>query len=62
VSSYPGFSSQPFTWDEVGAKFDNLVGPRADEGLRRDIKSAVRSLESIQVSELMELLAKVRTS
>jgi 2-methylcitrate dehydratase len=62
VSSYPGFSSQPFTWDEVGAKFDSLVGPRADGGLRRDIKSAVRSLESIQVSELMELLAKVRTS
>jgi 2-methylcitrate dehydratase len=62
VSSYPGFSSQPFTWDEVGAKFDNLVGPRADGGLRRDIKSAVRSLESVQVSELTELLAKVRTS
>jgi 2-methylcitrate dehydratase len=62
VSSYPGFSSQPFTWDEVGAKFDHLVGPRADGGLRRDVKSAVRSLESIQVSELMELLAKVRTS
>ena len=62
VSSYPGFSSQPFTWDEVGAKFDNLVGPRADGVLRRDIKSAVRSLESIQVSELMGLLAKVRTS
>jgi 2-methylcitrate dehydratase len=62
VSGYPGFSSRPFTWDELGAKFDNLAGLRAGEGLRRDITSAVRSLESIQVSELMDLLARVRAS
>ena len=59
VSSYPGFSSRPFTWDEIGAKFDNLAGRHADDSLRRDIKSAVRSLENIGVSDLMNLLARV---
>jgi hypothetical protein len=35
------------------------VGDRADEGLRKDIKAAVASLESIQMKELMRLLGRV---
>jgi 2-methylcitrate dehydratase len=53
VKDYPGFSTRPFTWKQIGAKFDKLVGDRADEGLRKKIKAAVASLESIQVKELM---------
>jgi hypothetical protein len=60
VQDYPGFPTYPFTWDEVGAKFDKLVGDRADKGLRNEIKAAVRSLENIQVAELMKLLSRVK--
>jgi 2-methylcitrate dehydratase len=59
VRDYPGFATRPFTWDEVGAKFDNLVGDHVDAGLRREIKAAVRALESIPVSELTNLLGRV---
>jgi len=60
VKSYPGFPTRPFTWDEIVAKFDKLVAGRADDGLATDIKAAVRSLETIQVTDLMTLLAHVR--
>ena len=60
VKDYPGFPTRPFTWDEVVAKFDKLVGDRADAGLRKDIQAAVRSLESIPVKDLMKLVGQVR--
>jgi 2-methylcitrate dehydratase len=60
VKDYPGFPTRPFTWDEVRAKFDKLVGGRAGEGLRKDIMAAVASLESIQVKDLMKLLGRVK--
>jgi hypothetical protein len=36
------------------------VANRADAGLRKDIQDAVRSLESIQVKDLMKLLGRVQ--
>ena len=62
VKDYPGFPTRPFTWDETGAKFDELVSGRADEGLCREIKEAVRSLENIHVKDLMKLLGYVKAS
>jgi 2-methylcitrate dehydratase len=59
VKDYPGFSTRPFTWEQIGAKFDKLVGDRANDGLRKDIKEAVASLESMQMKELMRLLGRV---
>jgi 2-methylcitrate dehydratase len=59
VQDYPGLASHPFTWKDSVEKFDNLVVGRIDDDLRRDIKEAVRSLDSIQVKDLMELLARV---
>jgi hypothetical protein len=41
------------------AKLDDLAADRADEGLRKEIAAAVRSLESIRVKDLMNLLARV---
>jgi hypothetical protein len=38
------------------------VSGRLDEGLGREIKGAVRSLETIQVRELMKLLTYVQAS
>jgi len=60
VSAYPGFSSRPFTWDEIEAKFDKLATDHTAAKSRRDIKDAVRSLESLQVADLMEPLGRVK--
>src|ERR1700728_1159850 len=61
VQDYPGLASHPFTWDDAVGKFDSLVAHRIDEGLSGEIKDAVRSLESIQVKDLMKLLGSVKT-
>ena len=59
VQDFPGLASRPFTWEDSVEKFDRLVAGRVDEGLCREIKDAVRSLESIQVRDLMQLLGRV---
>ena len=60
VQDYPGLASHPFTWEDEVAKFDHLVAGRIDDALSQEIKDAVRSLESVQVTDLMELLGRVR--
>jgi 2-methylcitrate dehydratase len=60
VQHYPGLASHPFTWEDSVEKFDRLVADRADEGLCREIKDAVRSLENIQVRDLVKLLNRVK--
>jgi 2-methylcitrate dehydratase len=58
VQDFPGLASHPFTWEDSVEKFDRLVAGRVDESLGREIKEAVRSLESIQVKNLMQLLGR----
>ena len=60
VQSYPGFPTRPFAWDEIVAKFDKLAAGRVSDGLASDIKAAVRSLETIEVKDLMTLLGQVK--
>jgi hypothetical protein len=55
----PRHASRPFTWDDVVEKFDQLAADRIDNDLAKDIKDAVRSLEHIQVRDLMALLARI---
>src|SRR5271154_146145 len=62
VQAYPGLASEPFTWEESVEKFDRLVAGRADEALCGEIKDAVRSVENIQVRDLMKLLGAVKAS
>src|SRR5579862_2130073 len=62
VQDYPGLASHPFTWDDSVEKFDRLVAGRVDGGLSREIKDAVRSLETIQVRNLMQLLGRATSS
>jgi 2-methylcitrate dehydratase len=59
VQDYPGLASHPFSWEDSVEKFDRLVAGRVDEGVSREIKDAVRSLESIQIRNLMQLLGSV---
>jgi 2-methylcitrate dehydratase len=61
VQDYPGLASHPFTWEDEVEKFDQLVAGRIDDAVSKEIKDAVRSLESIQVSDLMALLQRVKT-
>jgi 2-methylcitrate dehydratase len=60
VQDFPGLASRPFTWEDSVEKFDRLVAGRVDEGLCREIKDAVHSLESTQVADLMALLGRVK--
>ena len=62
VQDYPGLASRPFNWDDEVEKFDNLTAGRADAGLLREIKDAVRSIENIQVRDLMKLLGGVKAA
>ena len=62
VQDYPGLASRPFTWDDSVEKFDRLVAGRVDEGLGREIKDAVRSLDNIRVRDLMKLLSRATAS
>jgi 2-methylcitrate dehydratase len=61
VQDYPGLASHPFTWEDAVQKFDTLAAGRVDEGLSGEIKDAARSVEHIQVRDLMELLGSVKT-
>src|SRR5260370_27622484 len=56
VQDFPGLASRPFTWEDSVEKFDRLVAGRADDALSRESKDAVRSVENIQVRDLMKLL------
>ena len=56
---YPGFITQPPTWATALEKFERLTSPIADASLRGAIADAVKSLESIQVLDLMQLLERV---
>jgi 2-methylcitrate dehydratase len=60
VQDYPGLASRPFTWDESVEKFDRLVAGRVDRVVSGEIKDAVRSVENIQVRDLMKLLVGVK--
>jgi 2-methylcitrate dehydratase len=59
VQDFPGMPSDPFTWEDSVEKFDRLVAGRADESVIREIKDAVRSLETIRLADLMQLLGRV---
>jgi 2-methylcitrate dehydratase len=60
VQDYPGLASRPFTWEDAVQKFDTLVAGRVDKGLSGEIKDAARSVENIQVRDLMKLLGSVK--
>ncbi len=56
---YEGFRTRPMRWERLAAKFESLAAPYTDAALRRDIVQAVDALDSIPVSDLTGLLARV---
>lgn len=59
---YEGGLDSPMSWDRVVEKFHWLSEAFADENLRGGIILAVQQLDVRPVSDLTELLAKVRTT
>ena len=60
VQDYPGLASDPFTWQDAVDKFDRLAAGRVEETLSGEIKDAVRSLDNIQIADLMQLLVRAK--
>jgi 2-methylcitrate dehydratase len=56
---YAGFSTRPFSWEQAEAKFERLAAPYAERQLLQAIVEAVAHLETIDVSQLAERLARV---
>lgn len=59
-SDYEGFQTRPMSWETAIQKFEKLAASYTERLLRQEIIRAVSNMETIQVSDLMKLLAKVR--
>lgn len=57
---YPGFVSQPMSWDMASGKFDLLLAPYTTMDDRKAIVSAISDLENTRIRDLMPLLTRVR--
>jgi 2-methylcitrate dehydratase len=56
---YEGFRTWPMRWETVVKKFERLSAGHAPASLQQEIVDAVARLDTIQVADLMRLLAKV---
>jgi 2-methylcitrate dehydratase len=59
IYDYPGFITQPMSWETAFEKFDRLTGPFTTGSSQRSIADAVKNLELIRVRELTRLLHDV---
>ncbi len=57
---FEGFPTRPMRWTSVIEKFDRLSRPYTDASLRKEIIDAVAHLETSRITDLTNLLAKVR--
>ncbi|HEU4647460.1 MAG TPA: MmgE/PrpD family protein [Gemmatimonadales bacterium] len=60
VRDYPGFYTQPMSWEAALEKFTALAEPYTTAELRAAIAEGVRDVARLQVAELTRLLAEVR--
>ncbi len=58
---YPGFVTEPMSWEMACEKFERLASSLTTHALLRSIEDAVQGLESIQVRELTRLLDNFET-
>jgi 2-methylcitrate dehydratase len=57
---YEGFRTRPMSWDTAVRKFERLVSSSIERSLYQKVIDATSHLESIQVSELTQLLGEAR--
>lgn len=60
MRDYPGFFTQPMSWEMALEKFERLAEPYADAPQQRAVADAVFNLESTSVPDLMRLLGGLR--
>jgi 2-methylcitrate dehydratase len=60
MRDYEGFSTRPMSWETVAKKFERLSEAYTDRSLRKEIVDAVAHLETIQVADLAQWVAKVK--
>ena len=53
---YPGFHTDPFTWDDVIGKFKRLTANAIDEDRQNRIIEVTRSLDGYLLDDLIDLL------
>jgi 2-methylcitrate dehydratase len=56
---YPGFVSQPMSWEMVSKKFNLLAAGSAAEAERNALINAVADLENTRIRDLMRLLTSI---
>jgi 2-methylcitrate dehydratase len=61
LHDYPGFVTQPMSWEMAFEKFEQVASRFAPASLRHSIADSVKTLESIQVRDITRLLQKVET-
>jgi 2-methylcitrate dehydratase len=59
---YPGFLSQPMSWEAARVKFNLLMEPYTTAADRTAVADAVADLENTRICDLMKLLTHVRES
>lgn len=59
---YTGFFTRPFTWEQAQGKFERLSAPYTERAVRQALVEAVAHLETLEVRELADLLARVKRS
>ena len=57
---YPGFGTQPMSWEMALEKFERIAGALTASSSRRSIANAVKNLESINVRDLTGLLSDLK--
>jgi 2-methylcitrate dehydratase len=57
---YPGFVSQPMSWEMACNKFNLVAAPYSTDAERKAVISSVADLENTQVDDLLQLLTSVR--
>jgi len=59
---YPGFVSQPMSWEAVCRKFDLLMASHATDFDRKAVINAIADLENTRIQELMQLLTGIHAA
>jgi 2-methylcitrate dehydratase len=59
---YPGFISQPMSWEMVSRKFNLPTTPYTSQAGSKSIVDAISDLENTRIRDLMQLLACVRSA
>jgi len=61
MHDYPGFISQPMSWDMVLKKFEQISAPFTTPSLRNSIADALKNLDSVQIRDLTQLFHNIES-